>query len=176
MKRIYTYLGDEGLSDIPLLERVFKDNIIFEVIGTIDELVSAIGLARSLLPRGMLSDIDNDLSRVQDILFRLGRVITEGVDISDSYVKWVEDRVNYLSSYVNVDKFIKPSGHPASTALHLARTICRRLERRVVTLLREIPGLIPKEVIALINRLSDYLFLAALYVNKSLNIKEEYLT
>ncbi len=179
MPRIYTRSGDKGYTSFPLFKtRVPKDHPALEVMGTLDELNSYIGLARSLLPREKeeLRKLDSDLKKVQESLFRVGSMIIGFGDrarVTGENVKWLEEKIDEISGKVQLFVFVLPTGHPAASVLHVARTICRRLERRIVSLTRLLPGMLDEVIVEYINRLSDYLYAVALYVNYVLGIGEE---
>jgi len=177
---IYTKQGDDGKSYIPAFKgvKVPKSHIVFEVIGTIDELNSFIGLARSKLGQYKeLAKLCEELRRVQINLFRIGaliakaRTISECIDESEN--KWIEDRIDYYYGVTPTDKFILPGGHEVASMLHITRTVCRRLERRIVALSESVPSLVCGGIIKYINRLSDYFYVIALYVNRVLGVREE---
>ena len=177
---IYTRQGDDGKSYIPAFKgvKVPKSHIVFEVIGTIDELNSFIGLAKSKLRQyEELARLCEELRRVQINLFKIGASIakakTVGECIDEDESKWIENRIDHYSSTIPTNKFIIPGGHEIASILHIARTICRRLERRIVALSESIPSLVCGGIIKYINRLSDYLYIIALYVNKALGVEEE---
>ncbi len=175
---IRTGKGDNGFTDNPVFgeARVPKDHISIEVLGSIDELNSFIGLARSLLPTKDLKEINelrNELLNIQVRLFRLGTSIIKcGVLLSNEDIKYLERRIAELSKIVEARCFIVPGGHSAASALHVARAVCRRLERRLVTLSRVLPQCVSNEVLKYVNILSDYLYLLALYVNKLMGVSE----
>ncbi|OYT48605.1 MAG: ATP:cob(I)alamin adenosyltransferase [Desulfurococcales archaeon ex4484_42] len=177
---IYTKQGDNGKSYIPAFKgvKVPKSHIVFEVIGTIDELNSFIGLAKSKLRQYKeLVKLCEELRRVQINLFKIGALIAKAKTISEcideSESKWIEAKIDHYSSTISTDKFVLPGGHEVASILHIARTVCRRLERRIVALSEDIPSLVCSGIIKYINRLSDYLYILALYVNKVLGVKEE---
>ncbi len=179
MPRIYTRSGDKGYTSFPLFKtRVPKDHPALEVMGTLDELNSYIGLARSLLPKDNeeLRRLDSDLREVQAKLFRVGSMIIGFGDrarITGDDVKWLEEKIDEINSKVSLFVFVLPTGHQAASTLHVARTVCRRLERRIVSLTRLLPGMLDEVIVEYINRLSDYLYAAALYVNHVLGVGEE---
>lgn len=177
--KIYTRSGDNGYTFFPLFKgtRISKDHIILEVIGTIDEVNSFIGLARSLLPKeGKLSSIIDELKCIQNKLFHLGLMIAgynSRAKVVEEDVRRLEEKIDSILNEVALKEFIIPGGHPSAAALHVARTVCRRLERRLVSLMKLLPGLIDPIVLKYVNRLSDYLFTLSLYINKTMNISED---
>lgn len=178
--KIYTKTGDAGETGLYGADRVGKDHPRVEAYGTVDEANSAIGLARSLLPQEHL-DLHDLLERIQNALFDLGadlatrmgspyekniaRMDTEDVE----HLEGLIDR--YMEESPPFRGFILPGGHPAAAALHLARTVVRRAERKVVALSREEP--VNPETLRYLNRLSDLLFVLARVVNAREGIREE---
>ncbi len=146
-----------------------------EVLGGIDELNSLIGLARSLVPQEPkeLGKVRNELLSIQVILFKVGTAIVRcGESVSNELINELEEKVIKLSKEVSITCFIIPGGHPAASTLHVARAVCRRLERRMVTLSRVLPQCIDGTVLKYINILSDYLYLLALHINRLLGLEE----
>ena len=168
--KIYTKTGDQGETSLFGGRRVPKDALRIEAYGTVDELNSALGVARAWKPS---KEVDEILGKLQNDLFILGadlaapaekragsveRIQQEHITSIKRVIDSVEDRLKPLSS------FIVPGGSHVAAQLHLARTICRRAERFVVRLSRE-EGIEPSCVVFL-NRLSDLLFVLARYVNQ----------
>ncbi|MCT2534361.1 cob(I)yrinic acid a,c-diamide adenosyltransferase [Aquibacillus koreensis] len=178
--RIYTRSGDKGKTSLIYGKRVAKNDLRVEAYGTCDEANSMIGLAVSYVTEASewegKEDFLDMLHKIQTWLFHAG---AELATPSDKEVTWKlrQAHIDQLESQIDrwdeqlppLKNFILPSGHQASAALHTARTIVRRAERHAVGLLDEL-----KEDIVLIflNRLSDFLFVAARYVNQSLGGKE----
>ncbi|HZH02547.1 MAG TPA: cob(I)yrinic acid a,c-diamide adenosyltransferase [Myxococcaceae bacterium] len=170
MAPIYTKAGDAGETGLFGGGRVFKDHPRVEACGEVDELNAALGLARSL---GLAGDLDAQVGAVQDHLFTLGSVLaTPPGTAADQHIphvqpEWtaaMEGAIDALDREIPpLKNFILPGGHAAASALHLARTICRRAERRVVGLAKH--GDVDAHVIAYLNRLSDLLFTWARVVN-----------
>lgn len=165
--RIYTRTGDNGTSGLFTGERRYKDDIRFEALGTTDELSSAIGLAREFVNDKI---IRNELEQIQCILQDLQATVATPKSSANEFqqmkTKWNVNHLVELEDWIAVhsDKlpplknFILPSGGQAGSALHLARAICRRAERRLIPLLDE--GL-ELPVLQYLNRLSSYLFTVA---------------
>lgn len=159
LSKIYTRTGDNGTTGLGDGSRVEKDHIRVEAFGTVDELNSAIGLIRAeALPEGM----DNMLSEIQHRLFDLGGELSiPGYTvIEQGDVDTLEQRLDeYNATLPMLKEFILPAGGRATAHCHLARTICRRAERRIYSLSKEekVNGV----SIAYLNRLSDLLFVAA---------------
>lgn len=179
--RIYTRTGDKGETGLYGAGRVRKDSARVEAYGTVDEANSAIGLSRSFVPGGQLDDVSELLASIQDGLLAVGADLAtplgsrfdqqiERIDEDD--VAYLEERINDFTEECPLSgNFVHPGGHPAAAALHIARTITRRAERRVVKLARE-EELNP-EVQVYLNRLADLLFMAARVINKRLDVAEE---
>jgi len=163
--------GDKGETSLLLGPRVAKSDPHCEAYGTIDEAVAAIGLARALSRKQEIRDM---LLAVQKDLFVLSgelatppeaheRLARKYPVITDGDVQRLEDLINDLEQTVKMpERFVIPGGSPASAAIHLARAIVRRAERRVVSLQQD--GQVPnQEVLRYLNRLADLLFTLSLY-------------
>lgn len=159
LSKIYTRTGDNGTTGLGDGSRVEKDHIRVEAFGTVDELNSAIGLIRAeALPEGM----DNMLSEIQHRLFDLGGELSiPGYTvIEQGDVDTLEQRLDeYNATLPMLKEFILPAGGRATAHCHLARTICRRAERRIYSLSKD--EKVNAVSIAYLNRLSDLLFVAA---------------
>ncbi|MBV8638070.1 MAG: cob(I)yrinic acid a,c-diamide adenosyltransferase [Candidatus Eremiobacteraeota bacterium] len=187
LTRIYTRTGDQGMTGLVGGQRVKKNALRIEGYGTIDETSSAIGLARSAMrpilestPRA--ARLDAWLAWTQDALFNLGSDLAtlakdrwEGMPlITQSDVDALERAIDEAQrDLAPLDNFIHPGGSMAGAFLHLARTVCRRAERLLVTL-RDEDGDISAEAIRYVNRLSDALFVWSRWINAGLN-EPEYL-
>lgn len=161
--KIYTKTGDGGLTKLGSGVTVRKDNKLVEAYGTVDELSSVLGLAVSDLSE---PDVADDLLWVQRKLFVVGSILAGGpgeVTIED--LGFLEAAIDRLSSRLPpLHDFILPAGTRCAAFLHVARSVCRRAERRVASVDQGMdPG--AENVLPLLNRLSDYLFCAARYVN-----------
>jgi len=159
LSKIYTRTGDKGETGLGDGSRVNKDDIRIEAFGTVDELNSVIGMVLAHELPDMLSTC---LTDVQHRLFDLGGELSiPGYKtISDSDVSQLETQLDTLNEDLPALKeFILPAGGHATSHCHLARTVCRRAERRATTLAREAE--INPAAIAYLNRLSDLLFVMA---------------
>lgn len=168
--KIYTRLGDQGQTSIYTGARFKKHSLIINAIGNIDELSSYIGLCRAIIKDkkmdGILLDIQNDLYKVTSNL------AGAELEFDEKKVEKIEKNIDeYEKDLPEIKKFIIPSGHLKATHLHVARTICRRAERKI-SQINENEGLYSIELMY-INRVSDLLFVLARYVNKKNKIKEE---
>lgn len=159
LSKIYTRTGDKGTTGLGDGTRVEKDHIRIEAFGTVDELNSAIGLVRAeSLPDGM----DELLSTIQHRLFDLGGELSVPgyTVIEQSDINTLEQRLDESNATLPMlEEFILPAGGRATSHCHLARTICRRAERRVYTL-SKLESINPQGL-AYLNRLSDLLFVVA---------------
>ena len=159
LSKIYTRTGDKGTTGLGDGSRVEKDNLRVEAFGTVDELNSTVGLVLAAKLPGSIQSI---LNRVQHELFDLGgELCMPGtVLIPDSYIEGLEADLDKLNENLPPLKdFILPGGSESAARCHLARTVCRRAERRVVALARDED--VNEATIRYLNRLSDFLFVAA---------------
>jgi len=159
LSKIYTRTGDDGTTGLGDGSRTDKDGVRVTAYGTTDELNSIIGMVRA---HPLPPVIESLLSEVQHQLFDLGGelCIPGHQAIQDAHVDWLEDKLDELNDPLPALKdFILPAGGHAASACHLARTVCRRAERTVVTLSRteDVPPCSQKYL----NRLSDLLFVVA---------------
>ena len=186
LTRIYTRTGDNGTTGLVGGQRVKKNALRIETYGTVDELSSAIGIARAqlrpLLDRPRAKRLDDWLAWTQDALFNLGSDLAtlpkdrwEGMPlITPADATALERAIDEAQrDLAPLDNFIHPGGSQAGASLHLARTICRRAERLLVTLREEDDG-ISLEDQQYVNRLSDALFVWSRWINADLG-EPEYL-
>jgi cob(I)alamin adenosyltransferase len=171
--RIYTKTGDKGDTGLFGGGRVPKDHPRVEAYGAVDELNAAIGLARSI---EMLPRVDEVLLPIQRDLFGLGALLAtpvpekvqqqlEKARIDDARIAQLEHAIDDGERELEpLVAFVVPGGTPKSAALHVARTVCRRAERRVTALAHEVE--VPPVVIVYLNRLSDLLFVLARVANR----------
>ena len=165
LSKIYTRTGDDGTTGLGDGSRIAKDDARIEAMGAVDELNSALGLIRSeTLP----DDIAAALSEIQHNLFDLGGELSiPGYQlVTSEAIAGLEKELDRLNAELDpLKEFILPGGTRAAAWCHLARSICRRAERRVVSLAAqtELTG-IPRQYL---NRLSDYLFVLSRYLNKA---------
>lgn len=177
--RIYTRSGDKGTTSLVYGKRVPKNDLRVDAYGTCDETNSMIGLALSFLEKEEWAGKDlflDKMHRVQTILFHVG---SELATPNDREVMWKlkKEHIDELEAQIDewdkdlepLSNFILPSGHSSSSALHSARTIARRAERAAVGIEEHVVNPL---VISYLNRLSDFLFVAARYVNQGLGGKE----
>ena len=170
LSKIYTRTGDKGDTGLGDGSRVEKDHIRVEAFGTVDELNSIIGM---VLAHNIPEDVRVCFNKVQHHLFDLGGelCIPGHSALNDNYITYLENTLDEFNADLpNLKEFILPSGGKATSACHLARTVCRRAERRVVTLAKneEISPL----SIQYLNRLSDLLFVIARVLARTENGSE----
>lgn len=159
LSKIYTRTGDKGTTGLGDGSRVEKDHPRVEAFGTIDELNSHIG---AILAQQLPENIRITLDDIQHDLFDLGgEVCIPGhKSISAAYTERLEHTLDELNEALPALKeFILPSGGLATSACHIARTVCRRAERRLYSLSKI--DTVSSEAMAYVNRLSDLLFVIA---------------
>ncbi|MDQ3858660.1 MAG: cob(I)yrinic acid a,c-diamide adenosyltransferase [Actinomycetota bacterium] len=169
LDRIYTRGGDRGETSLGDGTRVSKADPRIEAFGTVDELNAVLGLA---LARGVSADLAPWVERIQNELFDLGADLSvplaagrrERLRVSQRQVAWLEE----LCDRTNADleplrSFVLPGGTEAAALLHVARTVCRRAERRVAALAEQ--EAVNPAALAYLNRLSDLLFILARAAN-----------
>jgi cob(I)alamin adenosyltransferase len=171
--KIYTKTGDSGETGLFGGGRVGKDNPRVEAYGEIDELNAVLGMARAV---EMMPRIDEVLVPIQRDLFGLGALLAtpnpekmrqqlEKARIDHERVAQLEQAIDDGEAELEpLRAFIIPGGTPKAAALHVARTVCRRAERRVVHLKHEVE--LPELVVIYLNRLSDLLFVLARVANR----------
>lgn len=180
MLRIYTKSGDKGTTSIIYGQRVPKNDLRVEAYGTCDEANSIIGLALSHLDHIVdwngMDEFKETMERVQTLLFHAGAELATPRDkkvvwkLNQEHIEELEEHIDrWQKDLPELKNFILPSGHTAAAALHTARTVVRRAERLAVSLQEELGN---SRVIIYLNRLSDFLFVAARYVNLQCGGKE----
>ncbi|MGX5723302.1 cob(I)yrinic acid a,c-diamide adenosyltransferase [Shinella zoogloeoides] len=174
LNKIYTRTGDNGTTGLVVGPRRKKHDLRVESYGEVDEANSVIGLARQHLAD--FPALDRMLMRVQNDLFDLGADLAtpetgrkldyEPLRIAQAQVDRLEKEIDALNADLEpLRSFVLPGGTPAAAALHLARTVARRAERRIVALQDSEGETVSAAAVAYINRLSDFLFVAARWVN-----------
>lgn len=174
--KIYTRTGDDGTTSLFSGNRVKKSDLFIDAVGTIDECNSFIGFALSQMSLEQeLDKVKLQLNAIQHALFDLGAHVATPLQQSSKEkikkTRFDETSTAELESWIDeyqallppLKNFILPGGDPAGSALHLARSICRRAERILVDLFEQ--KQINHESLVYLNRLSDYLFVLARYVN-----------
>ena len=171
--KIYTRTGDQGQTSLFGGARVPKNDARIEAYGTIDELNSHIGVGRSLLIPG---ETDAILHHVQVDLFEIGaHLASPGTSrfpgVEPQRIEELEQAIDAMERELEpLRNFILPAGSAPAAQLHVARTVCRRAERLVVALQDESDATL--STIAYLNRLSDYLFVAARFVNRRAGVDD----
>ncbi|HUL10937.1 MAG TPA: cob(I)yrinic acid a,c-diamide adenosyltransferase [Methylococcaceae bacterium] len=159
LSKIYTRTGDDGTTGLGDGSRVSKASLRVETYGTIDELNSHIGMVLAL---GIDPTLHEPLGEIQHLLFDLGgELCLPGHQIIEQkHVDWLEWQLDRLNiDLPTLKEFILPGGSQSAAACHVARTVCRRAERLLVSLARVEQVHAP--ALAFLNRLSDYLFVVA---------------
>jgi len=176
--KIYTKTGDKGTTSLVYGTRIAKNDIRVEAYGTCDEANSAIGQALSFLKKEDFQEkkeVEEVFHKVQTALFHVGAELSTP---TNKEVKWkikqedIEELEHTIDKWDSelppLNNFILPGGHPTGAGLHLARTVVRRAERCAVSLEDVNPV-----VLSYLNRLSDFLFVAARFINLRLNENEK---
>lgn len=177
LNKIYTRTGDDGTTALGTGERVPKHGVRVAAYGTVDETNATIGVAR-LHTADVEPLVDDMLGRIQNDLFDLGAdlcVPDRGGAFSHGPLRIVAAQVTRLEGDIDrlngeldpLRSFVLPGGSPAAATLHVARTTCRRAERMIVELAAIADEPVSDYAIQYINRLSDFLFVAARYANRA---------
>jgi cob(I)alamin adenosyltransferase len=172
--KIYTRTGDRGETSLLGGARVAKNDARIEAYGTVDELSSFIGVARAA---ALPDAVETMLEEVQRDLFDIGAHLASpagtsrfaGVD--PQHIVALEQAIDRMErELAPLTNFILPGGSPGAAQLHVARTVCRRAERRVVALQDESAA--TASTVTYLNRLSDYLFVAARFTNLAASVPD----
>lgn len=174
--KLYTRTGDKGQTSI-IGGRVDKDDIRVEAYGTVDEVNCFVGQAVTELDESLFKDVLSDLEKIQHELFDCGGDLANVTKKREP--KLTEDAITYLESKIDeliveapeLERFILPGGAKASASIHIARTVTRRAERLVVSLMKA-DDTTPVVCLQYLNRLSDYFFALARVINFRLNVKD----
>ncbi|MFT4521357.1 MAG: cob(I)alamin adenosyltransferase [Bacteroidia bacterium] len=175
--KVYTKKGDLGTTSLLGSEKVDKDDLRIEAYGTVDELNSVMGWISTFK---LNAELHKQVFIIQNTLFNVGSVLAATSKALEKFAmnhvsqteihqleSWIDEQTNNLPA---LKSFILPGGSAENAACHLARTVCRRAERRVVSL-QKLTKTYPLEVMYL-NRLSDYLFTLARTTSKLTKSKE----
>jgi cob(I)alamin adenosyltransferase len=175
LTKIYTRTGDDGTTALGDGTRLPKYHPRVAAYGSVDETNAAIGVARNALANDdpALGEV---LGRIQNDLFDLGadlcvpdrgqELAYEPLRMTAGQVDWLESELDRMNAELKpLSSFILPGGSAAASALHLARTVCRRAERQIVELAADESEPVSDAVIKYMNRLSDLLFVASRYAN-----------
>ena len=174
LNKIYTRTGDDGTTALGSGERRKKYDLRIAAYGTLDETNSVIGIARVHTAED--AALDAALSRIQNDLFDVGADLTTPgkgkgpggarLTVTAAQVDWLEAEIDRLNDELEpLRSFILPGGSAAAAYLHLARTVCRRAERLIAELNDKPDESVTPEVLKYVNRLSDFLFVAARHAN-----------
>jgi cob(I)alamin adenosyltransferase len=176
--KIYTKTGDRGRTGLFSGERVGKADARVEAYGAVDELNSVLGVLAASLAGDFTAEVAG-VERIQSDLFRIGGWFATTPDttafddlpgLDPEAMGWMEAEIDRMGSELPpLRGFVLPGGHPTAAWAHLARTVCRRAERQGVAFLEGVePGLAEESfslAMTYLNRLSDYLFMLARYLN-----------
>ncbi len=173
LNRIYTRKGDDGSTALVTGERLPKSSPRVAAYGTVDETNAVVGMAR--LHTVGEPTLDAMLARIQNDLFDLGADLAtppaaelkwEPLRVVQAQVDRLESEIDALNADLEpLKSFVLPGGSPAAAHLHLARTVSRRAERLMVEMIVVEPEAISQAALAYVNRLSDFFFVAARWVN-----------
>jgi len=173
--KIYTGTGDQGKTSLFSGERISKGNERIDAYGDVDELNSTLGALAAAVPEDHRA-IRNEIERIQSTLFQVGAWLATSPESSSSELLTQIQEQEWKALEAAIDRmekklpplrgFILPGGHMAAAWAHVARTVCRRAERKIVVLADAMTETDPLQpVLIYINRLSDYLFVLARYCN-----------
>lgn len=175
---LYTGTGDAGTTSLVGGTRIAKDDIRLEAYGTIDELSSQIGLLLALADSSIA--IQAQLRHIQNKLFNVGAYLAtepqadtkpEPFGLTAEDIKDLEEGIDALDAEVpKLRSFILPGGTVGAAQAHVARTVCRRAERHIITLSRH--GYVSPTLLKYINRLSDFLFILARAYNFNADVQD----
>lgn len=174
--KIYTKTGDKGTTSLVGGTRISKADLRLDTYGTVDELNAYMGLVRDQPINETRRDF---LKYIQDRLFTIGSILASEPDNKKHFIPdLLEEDITALEQAMDdmtatlpeMRFFILPGGHPSISIAHVARTVCRRAERLVITLNQT--EFVEEEVIRYLNRLSDYLFILSRKMAQELNVEE----
>lgn len=174
---IYTKGGDRGETSLIGGKRVPKFHPRIEAYGTVDELMAHTSLLRDLIDD---PGLQSDLLRILDIEMATASVLAadcedcpvELPEIGNSTIAFLEERIDQMDASLEpLTSFVIPGGHPAVSQAHVARTVCRRTERTILRLAREVP--VDDQIIMFYNRLSDYFFVISRKIASLLGLQQK---
>lgn len=182
--KIYTGTGDSGKTSLFSGERVTKNNPVTDAYGDIDELNAFIGALTAAVPNNE-SILIAELRTIQSRLFQVGALLATTPDspmaaelpeITSTHIRTLEDWIDRIDGQLPpLSTFILPAGHPSAAWAHIARTVCRRAERKIVGLTDNYGTALTdslRNVLIYINRLSDYLFMLSRLCNHRHRVTE----
>lgn len=176
--KVYTRKGDKGTTQLFGGARVPKHHVRIEAYGTVDELNSFTGWLRDQIGD---EAVRAELLLIQKELFVAGSLLAsqpgkKGLrlpELEKSSVTRLEQAIDKMDTHLEpLRYFILPGGHPAVSAAHLCRTVCRRAERCLTALGENEPDTVPPVILEYLNRLSDYFFVLARYLGRLLKVPE----
>ena len=176
--KIYTKKGDSGYTLLIDGKIVYKHNLSVAAYGTIDELNSFLGLLKDYMDDEKIKDV---LNTIQLKLFSIGSILASGenqnisekVKIEKKDVEYIELEIDRLNEYLpELKNFIIPGGHKISSYSHVCRSICRRAERKISELNEN--SSVDPNILAYVNRLSDFFFVLSRFLKHSDNVSESY--
>ena len=177
--KIYTKTGDDGKTSLFRGGRVSKDHDRIEAYGSVDELNSVIGI---VIAETSILQVKEVLTKIQNDLFVIGSdlaTITENdssmdkkiMRTSEEMILFLEKQIDYFDEKLKpLTNFILPGGSKSASYLHLARTVCRRAERKVVRLMNSVD--ISNKIMIYLNRLSDFVFVLSRFENQNANFPD----
>jgi cob(I)alamin adenosyltransferase len=177
--KIYTKTGDDGTTGLVGGNRVKKFDTRLEAYGTVDELNATLGVIRSC----QIPDESSDyLVEIQNKLFNIGsrlasdekgNAFTEKLSITEKHISFLEEAIDEMEEKLpELTRFILPGGDLAAAQCHVARTVCRRAERRILEFAAT--HKVEPEILKYINRLSDFLFVLARKLSASSGIEDKF--
>lgn len=197
LSKIYTRTGDDGSTGMADGSRLSKADIVFTVMGDIDELNAHIGMIRALLPKPSsksvpkqpptatdptsckISHYQQQLSIIQHLLFNVGGELAmpEYQGVKPQHIKWLEANIDAMNAILPPLKdFILPAGEQLTCQIHIARTVCRRAERQAAQLNANKTNALSANTYQFVNRLSDWLFVFARLSTHPTFLLDEYST
>ena len=178
MSKVYTKTGDKGTTSLIGGTRVKKSDIRIESYGTVDELNSFIGLLATYVDEKETTDL---LAEIQNVLFNVGcnlamgesfkKEIKESV-VADALIEHVENAIDRMQAAIpELKNFVIPGGSRSASTAHVCRTVCRRAERLIIALGES--SEVDRNLMAYVNRLSDYFFVLSRYLNNIEKVDEK---
>ncbi len=178
MSKVYTKTGDKGTTSLIGGTRVKKSDIRIESYGTVDELNSFIGLLATYVDEKETADL---LAEIQNVLFNVGcnlamgesfkKEIKESV-VADALIEHVEKAIDRMQAAIpELKSFVIPGGSRSASTAHVCRTVCRRAERLIIALGES--SEVDRNLMAYVNRLSDYFFVLSRYLNNIEKVDEK---
>ena len=184
--KVYTGTGDGGKTSLFSGERIVKSHARIEAYGDVDELNAVVGSLAAVLPQHPdAQDLKDQLAQIQCDLFSVGALLATSLEspsaahlkpMTREHYQRLEYQIDAIQPLLTeLNAFILPGGHPSAAWAHMARTVCRRVERRVVRLAstQELIDAGRQGMMIYLNRLSDYFFVLARYCNHLAGVEDE---